>query len=1471
MAQEIPYSINITKIKENAHDKGFKGDNVVVAIVGSGINLNHEDLPSIYKCCKIDEHGNIISEDILDDIIDDTGRGTKVAGVIAMQDNSTGYLGVAPNVDLMIIKAAYDNSISSNAIASSIIWAVDNGADVINIPYIQTEISIDIEEACQYAYNKNVPIVVPLGDNEDSNINVWKTYNNVFVVGSVTENSFYNYYGKKISPVPDSIYTYNTIVYYHDSYILIQSESPSSIDEDTKYETPTSFIFTSPKNILFKYIPQQYVEWVLHKNIDDAFYSIYLDELTNIVYSNYDVIRRKDDTVFHSKNSIDDFYQHLIDNYGGYLSDYTDVTNQIVLADYSAGNDVDFVAPCNYNYPIYSNSSDYINGWGTAYSSAFLTGQIVLLKQRFPKISVEHIYQFILDNSVNIDGCKMFVLPNLSKVFRDYDFANQINEFKYSLSLINSGTKQVIAKLPEAKIVYNPDLKDIDKLQFTIPYYINTDIEIIENPNFDLINNDYNILFEKKINNNVIYRNLFVIKEITKVGDGTNEYKQVQCFSGEYKWTKYKIRSFKSTRKLYDFDNNFDNNDTKKGGILNYIIETKLYNTWTVDYVSPDLLNVYRTFDISEADLIQVIRECEKQFNCIFEFDNINRIISIKTIDEIGENKGLVISDNNLLTRISKKIDTNGIVTRLNIRGDNDLTISSIYPRTFIDDFTHYRNLKYMSQDLLDAFDDYDDMFESSLYNYQIKYVQLQEINQNIYYINNEIDEYKLQSKLIKQSVHNCWDVANNIESVGTSISFFDYKSILFDGTKFLMGTTDGAIINNAANFTRRASGSPYTINKIAYGNSKYVAVNQFGYVFNSDNGENWNVFRFSNPIRLNSICYGDGKFVAVGENIVRVSSNPTTTWSEISIPNTRFNDVVWDNSLRLFIAVTNDGKIMTSIDGSNWVQRYSGTENALLSVCSHNSKIIAVGFQGIILSSTNGIDWTIETSNTNEWLYGVCYASTFFVAIGTNGTILVSPNGSGWFQVESNTTINLFDVAYGNGKIIVVGANEKMISSTDGETWSDENIFSFDYRYWRERESFKQDEISFKELELNSYKSQRNSKQNELNAIIEDVKYENYFTPEQLAIIVDYINEEPLTITTSNPWELLEFGKKYLEQKCQPLIEDDIDVVDLFKSEDYRTDWKKISIGDTITLKYSNFNINDYNVKIINYTHDESSNSLKIKISNRDAVEDEGSFIIKTLNELRRSSTTLNTERTLYKYYLNDKDKLNNFVDSSYIDASNKEIIMNSNKIDEFGIESVGDEEYKLIYTKNKIIMVNEIDGTYYAALSPNGFCTSAINKDRIILDYNGLTMLNNENEKHGVCIDKSSNNKFADFALYYKDNKFYEIYNGITDICVNFHDKTLMAYNGINDMMHCYNKWNYRGADVGGLFWKGTYSTFQTMKDLGRFVDGQVIEITDHSFDLGENLPTNLSSVKAAYLNATNTKINMILDMLREMRVIE
>ena len=132
---------------------------ILVAVLDTGIDQHHEDL-----CGKIIADVNFTSSQTTEDIL---GHGTHVAGIIAAnRNNGLGIVGLAPESSLLNVKVANDKGQSDiSAVAEGIIWAVNEGASIINMSIALEEYSPQLEDAVRYAWSHGAVIVAAAGNS----------------------------------------------------------------------------------------------------------------------------------------------------------------------------------------------------------------------------------------------------------------------------------------------------------------------------------------------------------------------------------------------------------------------------------------------------------------------------------------------------------------------------------------------------------------------------------------------------------------------------------------------------------------------------------------------------------------------------------------------------------------------------------------------------------------------------------------------------------------------------------------------------------------------------------------------------------------------------------------------------------------------------------------------------------------------------------------------------------------------------------------------------------------------------------------------------------------------------------------------------------------------------------------------------------------------------------------------------------
>lgn len=151
-------------------NKGYEGENTIVAVIDSGCDITHEELKdNIVGTFNFtdDDNGDInIATDY-------AGHGTHVSGIIAAA-NKKRAIGIAPKAKLLIVKALGHTSISKHEnLIKSIRFATDwrgiNGekVDVMNLSLGTLKNSLELRQAIDEAIDSGIFVVVAAGNYGD--------------------------------------------------------------------------------------------------------------------------------------------------------------------------------------------------------------------------------------------------------------------------------------------------------------------------------------------------------------------------------------------------------------------------------------------------------------------------------------------------------------------------------------------------------------------------------------------------------------------------------------------------------------------------------------------------------------------------------------------------------------------------------------------------------------------------------------------------------------------------------------------------------------------------------------------------------------------------------------------------------------------------------------------------------------------------------------------------------------------------------------------------------------------------------------------------------------------------------------------------------------------------------------------------------------------------------------------------------
>ena len=276
-------------------------------------------------------------------------------------------------------------------------------------------------------------------------------------------------------------------------------------------------------------------------------------------------------------------------------------------------------------------------------------------------------------------------------------------------------------------------IEKVSELSFTVNKYYGKEGNI--NPLYDELKVERLINLDEK--------ETYVIKNIT---EQNNTLKTVTAFSREKKLFRIAVEIEDICITLKTKDENVPNS---------YTLDELLYDEtgWKLGYISPSVQYISRDtiLDILgiEGEICEKCGkypcecicsecgkypcECEKlryqesissnwydyimneiadQFECYPVFDSYNKLVNLYDETELGDNLQLMLSYDNYLKSKERTTDTEDIVTRLVLSGNNDLNVVGCNPTgyRYIEDFSYFMEEGEMSVELINALNVYNNI-----------------------------------------------------------------------------------------------------------------------------------------------------------------------------------------------------------------------------------------------------------------------------------------------------------------------------------------------------------------------------------------------------------------------------------------------------------------------------------------------------------------------------------------------------------------------------------------------------------------------------------------------------------------------------------------------------------------------------------------------------------------------------------------
>ena len=192
-----------------AWDEATGGSDVIIAIIDTGVDLDHPDLND-----KIVPGWDYVNDDSLAQ--DDHGHGTHVAGIAAAETNNLqGVAGVSWGARIMPLKVLNreGNGYYSD-VAQGVLYACNHGAKIINLSLGGSEPSSTLEDALEQAYAQGCFIVSAAGNDGHMGVDYPAMYPEAIAVAATDrydQRAYFSDYGPEIELAAPGVDIYSTL------------------------------------------------------------------------------------------------------------------------------------------------------------------------------------------------------------------------------------------------------------------------------------------------------------------------------------------------------------------------------------------------------------------------------------------------------------------------------------------------------------------------------------------------------------------------------------------------------------------------------------------------------------------------------------------------------------------------------------------------------------------------------------------------------------------------------------------------------------------------------------------------------------------------------------------------------------------------------------------------------------------------------------------------------------------------------------------------------------------------------------------------------------------------------------------------------------------------------------------------------------------------------------------------------------
>ncbi|MDH6674230.1 phage minor structural protein [Paenibacillus sp. LBL] len=216
-----------------------------------------------------------------------------------------------------------------------------------------------------------------------------------------------------------------------------------------------------------------------------------------------------------------------------------------------------------------------------------------------------------------------------------------------------------------------------------------------------------------------------------------------------------------------------------------------------------------------------------------------------------------------------------------------------------------------------------------------------------------------------------------------------------------------------------------------------------------------------------------------------------------------------------------------------------------------------------------------------------------------------------------------------------------------------------------------KEVQIANKKAEIDNINKQIKVKDDAINALKNEISVQANFTPAQIVELNEYVIEKEFSDENIiDDEDLFEEAQKKFDELRLPQMVIEIDVVNFLECLEEQWNWRKLNLGDIITIKYEKLNIKVH-AKIIQIDYDFENGTIKLTIANIKDIQTDAEKLMKYLYDSISTSTVVDMNKYKWDGTKTDLGEIDRIINSLW-DKTKNELDMAANEtvvIDKRGI----------------------------------------------------------------------------------------------------------------------------------------------------------------------------------------------------------